>query len=178
MVTRKYIRDYKLSESVSPGGRIITESVYVGGDYYLTAPTDTQKTTKALLVCLTALSWLVFIIALLPMSRASHIFYIALPHAFSALPLALATRAVIYLHSPQPYTRERSEKIAQGLPSGSAFCAGLSGAALVGLIVTAVLTPEAMTSGDVVFGVCSALLTAASAICFSKRRLLACKKRD
>ena len=70
MVTRKYIRDYKLSESVTARGGIRTEAVYVG-KYYAFEDAALAERAARLLLPGCCLAWLLFVGALLPRSGAS-----------------------------------------------------------------------------------------------------------
>ena len=46
MVTRKYVRDYKFSETLTDKGRLKTEAVYVGAYYRLAEPEAAKKTAR------------------------------------------------------------------------------------------------------------------------------------
>ena len=97
MVTRKYIRDYKLSESVTARGGIRTEAVYVG-KYYAFEDAALAERAARLLLPGCCLAWLLFVGALLPRSGASKLMWVILPYAFSALPLGYMTDSALLLY--------------------------------------------------------------------------------
>ena len=72
MVTRRYIKDYKFSESVTARGGIRTEAVYVG-KYYRFEDADGAAKSARLLLPGSLAAWLLFIAALLPKSGASRL---------------------------------------------------------------------------------------------------------
>ena len=83
MVTRRYIKDYKFSESVTARGGIRTEAVYVG-KYYRFEDADGAAKSARLLLPGSLAAWLLFIAALLPKSGASRLMWVILPFAFSS----------------------------------------------------------------------------------------------
>ena len=96
MVTRKYIKDYKLSESVTERGGIRTEAVYVGKHFEFADEAGAKKCARPLLWGGCG-AWLLFLGALLPRTGASKLMWVILPFAFSALPLGYMTGSAILL---------------------------------------------------------------------------------
>lgn len=101
MVTRKYIKDYKLSESVTERGGIRTEAVYVGKHFEFADEAGAKKCARTLLWGGCG-AWLLFLGALLPRTGASKLMWVILPFAFSALPLGYMTGSAILLWRRQP----------------------------------------------------------------------------
>lgn len=177
MVSRKYVKDYKLSETVTDRGRIKTESIYVGGDYYLAASESAIGSLRRLFSVCALLAWCGFVAALLPVSRGSHLMYVALPHALAALPLFLMSECVWYMRAGRgPYTHERADKISRELPVRAAFTAALAAASLVGLLIALIVSPEKMLPGDIVFAVSDAVVSACGILVFTRRNMLYVKK--
>ena len=177
MVSRKYIKDYKLSESVTERGGIRTESVYVGGDYRLTASQSQVRALRTRILICTVCAWCAFLAALLPETRGSHLLYVALPHAFIALPLFLMSQCVWYLRAGRgPYTHERADKISRELPVRAAFTAGLAGVALIGLLIGLLTGPDKMLPGDLIFALGDAVIAACGVLIFTRRGQLSAKK--
>lgn len=178
MVSRKYVRDYKLSETVTERGHIRTEAVYMGGDYFLTAPLPAlKKLSRASAAGLSA-AWIGFLAALLPSTLATHTMYVILPHAFCALPLFLLTESALRLRAaPGPYTRRQAEQLEKSTPVRAAFSFALALAALVGLAVAALLPGAQPLPGDGLFAAGDAAILAGSAAIFARRALFRTEKR-
>lgn len=177
MVSRKYIKDYKLSESVTERGGIRTESVYVGGDYRLTASESIVRSLRTRFTLCAVCAWCAFLVSLLPSSRASHLIYVALPHAFVALPLFLMCQCVWYLRAGRgPYTHERADKVSKELAVRAAFTAGLAGVSLLGLLIALIVSPAQMLVGDIVFALGDAVIAVCGILVFTRRGQLSAKK--
>jgi hypothetical protein len=165
MVSRKYIKDYKLEDSLDARGRIRSKAVYIGGDYGFERPDQATAKAKWTVLGLNLIAWLLFIGALLPNSLAARTMYCVLPLAAAAFPLGLGTMGVFALMTAQePMRREQADKISQGLPIASLLSLIFSGAALLGFCAMAIFSPGQMLAGDAVFAALSAGLTAVSAL--------------
>ncbi len=178
MITRKYIGDYRLDDSLDERGKLRTRAVYVGGDYGFSAPERADKRHKWAVSWLCVACWLFFIGALLPNSLAAHCMYCILPFAACGLTLALETScAVLLLRVKEPFRREQADRLNGRLPASALWTAFLSAAALLGLGLRTLLAREPLLWGDAVFAACGALLLAASvtvrrlARCFQTRKL-------
>lgn len=158
MVTRKYIRDYKLSESVTARGGIRTEAVYVGKRYRFEDEAGAAGCAGWLLWGSCA-GWLLFLAALLPRTGASKLMWVILPFAFSALPLGFMTGSALLLRRRrgQLLIRSEADKISRRLPVCAFWLMLLSGVSALGLGVTALAEPGSVNVYDLIFGPCAAL---------------------
>lgn len=173
MVTRKYIKDYKLSESVTSRGGIRTEAVYVGKYYRFEDTAGAMKSARLLLPgCLAA--WLLFIAALLPRSGASRLMWVILPFAFSALPLGYMTDSAVHLWRRRAgkLIRSETDKISKRLPVCAFWVLVLAGVSAIALAVTAIAAPEKVNVYDLIFGPCAALIAALGGVGFARRETL------
>ena len=175
MSYRKYMNDYRIEQYVDDKGRTKSMAVYVGGDFIL-APAISVR-DKRLVPAMSVVAWIALLGALFPLTGAEHMFYIMLPFIFSTLPLFLLTGpAFLLAFEKEPMTRERADKIAGRLPRCSILTALLSGAACLGLVITAVLDRSSMLFGDILFGVLSLVVAAAALLIFIKCRELKARK--
>lgn len=183
MVTRKYIRDYKLSEEVTARGGIRTEAVYVGKHFKFEDAAGAKGCAGRLLwgccIC-----WLLFLAALLPRTGASKLMWVILPFAFSALPLGFMTASAILLRRRSgsgALIRSEADKLSKRLPVCSFWLALLSGAAALGLGVTALAAPEKVNAYDIIFGLCAAFTAVFGGYGFAVRerlRTVECGEKD
>lgn len=176
MVTRRYIKDYKFSESVTARGGIRTEAVYVG-KYYRFEDADGAAKSARLLLPGALAAWLLFIAALLPRSGASRLMWVILPFAFSALPLGYMTDSAVYLwrrRGAVRLIRSETDKIAKRLPVCAFWVLVLSGVSVIALAVTAIAAPEKVNACDLIFGPCAALIAALGGAGFARRETLRC----
>ena len=173
MVTRKYIRDYKLSESVTARGGIRTEAVYVG-KYYAFEDAALAERAARLLLLGCCLAWLLFVGALLPRSGASKLMWVILPYAFSALPLGYMTDSalLLYRRRGKRLIRSESEKLSKRLPVCAFWVLALAGVSALALGVTALVSPGSVNGYDVIFGLCAALIAALGGYGFAVRERL------
>ena len=171
MSYRKYLDDYRVEEYVDEKGRTKKRAIYVGGDYKLYPAIKTGN--KRLILALSILLWIPFVCALFLESRATQLFYTALPFIFTSVPIYLLAGASISLvWHDELMTREKADKIAVRLPMCSITVAILSAVALIGLVITALFTSQEMLRGDLIFGAMSLINAAAATLIFSKCRLI------
>lgn len=173
MTSKKYIRDYRLTENVLPNGKISSAAEYIGKQYYFTGDKRIVGRVRRLCAAALCVCWVAFFAALLPQSRASRLMYVLLPFVSAAFPLLSLTGSVWQLlRAREPLTRARAESISAGVPRRALFTAALAAAALCGFAVSAALAPEALLPGDAVFAAAALVLPAAAVfICRQKARL-------
>ena len=174
MVTRRYIKDYKLSEEVTARGGIRTEAVYVGKHFAFEDEAGARRCAGPLFWGCCA-AWLLFIGALLPKSGASRLMWVIMPYAFSALPLGFMTDSAILLRrrlDAGRYIRSEHDKLSKRLPVCAFWLMLLAGASALGLGVTALASPESVNVYDVIFGLCAAALAALGGYGFAVRERL------
>ena len=164
MVSKKYIGDYRLEDSLDARGRLRSTAVYIGGDYGFADPAQACQKARLCALWLQLSAWLLFIGALFPKSAASRAMCCVLPLAVCALPLGIGAVAVCRLLAVrEPFTRERADKISQRLPIAALLTLIFSGLAVLGFGVLAVWGGDAPGPGDVAFAICAAALAAVSA---------------
>lgn len=177
MARNKYVKDYRLLESVDERGRIRVKSEYIGRYYVFAAGEKNAAAEKKRMTALCVLGWIAFVSALLPPSAAMSAAYIALPFVFAALPLGMLTSAVLSIPAGAgPMERRTADRIENALPPRALFAAALSGAALVGQLARLAFTRDGLWPGDAVFSLAAAVLAACGAAVFSRRGKLALRQ--
>ena len=178
MISRKYLDDYRVEQVTDTKGRVRSEAVYVGGDYYLLP--QVIKGDRRLIFCLSVLIWPALIGAMVPITRAAGIMYVMLPFIFSMFPMFFVTGAAFsLLREEEVMRRESAEKIARRLPPCSFAVMALSGAAFLGVVITAVISWNGFVAWDILFTALCAAICAASAFMFIKcRKIKAVRKSN
>jgi len=167
MISKKYLKDYRLEEKIDGSGRVKTKAVYIGGDY--TVSPDFQTGKKRLLLSLSVLSGLIFTGALTPVSLAARIIYVILPFVFSALPLSfMITTAFSLFRAKGIMRREQAERIAYRLPVCTLAVLILTGVSFSGHIITAVVSWDSIPAGDIIYSMSLFVIIILSAISFIK----------
>ena len=176
MARNKYVRDYRLVENIDERGRVRTETEYIGDSYFFVRPTDAAREKKiALALC--AAGWIAFVLALTPNSAAMRTVYVALPFAFTALPLGMLTElAISTALAREPLEHYQADKLENSYPPRAMATALLPGIALIGQAVRWILGPGGMGWGDVVFTVCAAVVVCCGALAFTRRKGLDVRK--
>ena len=179
MVTRKYVKDYRLDDFLDRRGNIRSKAVYIGGDYVFAAPEQAGPSRKRTILFLHAACWLFGVGALLPASHAARTMYCVLPLAASLLPLAYESSAVyILLAAAAPFRHDQADKLSSRLPASALAAMILSATAFAGFCVSAALAWDALSWGDAVFAALCGALTAASAAIWRLARHFRTKKAD
>ena len=176
-VTRnRYVGDYRIVESIDERGRIRSDYEYIGAPYVYAEGVRTVKAARlrAAMGCL--VGWAAWVAALLPLSAAMRTLYVALPFAFDAVPLALATGIAARLfREKEPFEHRHADQLENRAPACTFFAMLLSGAALVGEGVNA-LRGMALLPGDAVFSAGAAILLACGLLCHRQWKRLRCRK--
>ncbi len=177
MVTKKYVSDYKFSESVTEKGRIKTEAVYTGRHFRL-SDAAAKKAARPMLRMLGAL-WILFVSALVPKTGAARLMYVLLPYAFIAVALGKLTQAVLTLRdADEILIRSEADRVSKQLPASAVWLAILSGVPLVGLAVTLLINKSALCGADAFFAfVCAAELLAGLCV-IRKRKVFSTEETD
>jgi len=169
MISRKYLKDYRVEDKISLGGQVRQAAVYIGKAHTL-SPSVPER-DKHLVFYLTVLSGLAYIAALIPVTYASRLIYVILPFVVSALPVFfMVGTAVALLRAKETMERKTAEMIANRLPPSSLFAAILTAASFLGLIINAAVLRPRLLTGDYIFGAFSFILFLASAAVFAKCR--------
>lgn len=158
MARRKYLKDYRIVETLNDRGGIRSDSEYIGPAYRFRDP-KAAESMKQLLPGLCILSWLGYIAALLPYSAASGIFYVSLPFLFSAIPLGMLTeRAISLLRGKTPIEHRSADRYNNWIGGASLMMALLSGISLAGELISFCIGMRDCVWGDAVFAVGSLVL--------------------
>jgi hypothetical protein len=109
---------------------------------------------------------------------AARAFYVIFPHAIVFLPLLGMSSAVYGMWTVKPpFTREQNDSISHRAPTSALLMTLLSGLAAVGFLYRFIVYPDAMLfPGDLIFGVCEAILFTASFILFRVRKRMATRE--
>lgn len=177
-MAKKYVKDYRRSDSWDAGGRLSSEYEYIGGSFYRLTDAPTAKRKSRLLAGLCVLGWLCWLLPLLFNNGAMHLFYISYPFIFCALTLwMLSMAAYTALTAPDPMKHKQSDRLTGWLPGTALATAILSGIALIGLFIALIFHLGTLNAYDWLFGSCAAVLCAASITAFSQRRFFRTEER-
>jgi len=167
VISKKYLKDYRLEEQIDSNGRIKTKAVYTGGDYTITP--GFPKGKKTLILYHSVLSALSFIVAIIPVSQAARTIYIIMPFVFTALTIYIMTATAVSLYlCKEKMKREQAERISNRLPACSLVTMILTGAALTGQAITAAVSWEVFSAGDMIFSISALVIFVATAVIFIK----------
>ena len=178
MARKRYIKDYRLVESVDDRGRIQTAYEYIGPAYgYVLGAQTVRKERRRLLVVI-ILGWLAFFGALLPDAGSMHGVYVALPFVFGALPLGIVTDIVLTaLPKAEPLRHQQADRLANRYPPAALFTAILPGISLLGALVRLLLGGD-VSRDDGAFALCAGAIIACGWYLFSRKGRLACRVLD
>ena len=150
MLSRKYLRHWRLTTRVDRRGRVRSEAEYIGEYYVFRSPPARRQRLRLLALC--ALGWLSFLAALLPRSLAAHLTWVVLPFAFCALPLGLATASALALARVQsPLRQDQADRFSRRFPAAAFALALLGGVSFVSFAVSALALSGRLLAGDAVF---------------------------
>ena len=180
MVSRKYIRDYRLESDLDGRGRWRTRAVYIGGNYGYVNPGLANRIAKRWMALYHVLCWTFFISALLPDSRALHTVYCAVPFVICGFPLMWQSFSVyVLIIAQEPFRRDQAEKISQRIPASALLAFIFSGLACAGFIVGVFYSEGSLYFGDAVFVSAAGAIAALSAILLRcSRRFVTCRLDD
>lgn len=177
MARKKYIRDYRLVETIDERGRIRSDYEYIGSDYfYVLGAASVRKDKKAVLTAV-VVGWLAFIGALIPSASGMRALYVALPFLFAAVPLGIVTDTLLSsAPAEEPLRHQQADMLENRYPPAALCAAILPAAALVGQIVRLLL--GAGNGGDLIFCLCAAVLAVCGGFAFSRRGRFLCREKD
>ena len=178
MARNRYIKDYRIVETVNERGRIRSNYEYIGAAYVFAADAKTLYRARRFALAACLIGWLAFLGALLPNSTAMRTFYVSLPFAFAALPLWLLTEdAVFAFRAKEPLEHRHADRLANRYPAAAVFTAALPAVSLIGELVT-LLRGLDLRAGDIAFTLFAALLLGCGAVSYRGRKNLLCRKAD
>ena len=177
MARKKYIRDYRLVETIDERGRIRSDYEYIGSDYVYVLGADAVRREKRTLLVLIAVGWLAFVGALLPNAAGMHALYVALPFLFAAVPLGVLTDTLLSAApKAEPLRHQQADMLEKRYPPSALWTAILSGAALLGGLVRLCIGAD-RNGGDSLFFAAAAVLTAVGIYAFSRRGRFVCREK-
>ncbi len=174
MSFRKYAGDYGLENVPGKSGKLKTVAVYKGADYVLESTQEDVRSAKPYLGGCVIIFWLAQLGALSMSTYCARCMWVSMPQAFSLLAFGFATVGVwMLLRAKNPMTREYAERMRDRFTGGSFMAMLLGGAALIGGLLAAALSPERlMLPQDVFYLILLALALAAAVFCFVRRNIL------
>lgn len=176
MAKGRYIKDYRIVESLNERGRIRLDTEYIGAPYAFVCGLEKARKSHLLCLGLCLLGWLAFLGALVPNTAGMRRLYISLPFAFSALPLGMLSSLLLSpLRLAEPLEHRVADRYENRFPVRSLVIAVLPGVSLLGEGVLW-LTGGDMLPGDGSFSLCAALLAACGLGCFGQRKRLRTRK--
>ena len=178
MARKKYIRDYRLIETVDERGRIRSDYEYIGKHYVYVLGPEAARREKRLALALCLAGWLAYIAALLPRSETMRTVYTALPLLFSAIPLGVLTDT-LFSAAPakEPLLHQQADMLANRYPPAALWTAILPGASLLGTALRRMLGGT-WIPGDLAPLLAAAVLTAEGLFLFSRRERFACRETE
>lgn len=176
MSKKRYVKDYRIVETLDERGRIHSSYEYIGKHYAFVSDARRRKRDQRVSLALCLLAWLLLIAALLPPSLAMQTAYVALPFVFVALPLGIATDILLtLLFAKEPLEHRHADKIGSRYPASLLAATLLCGFSLLGQLLRMILA-GGMTAGDWCFFVCAPLLLAVCRLLAGYRDRLAVKE--
>lgn len=168
MSRHRYVKDYRLNEYIAENGRVTSESEYIGGDYRFAAGAARAKAAANRALALCALCWAGYLALICVDGTAMRTVYVALPFAFTALPLFFLTRAALLARrSAEPLKHDVADKIGHAAPAAALWATLLPGAGFLGCLISSLAGAKGW---DALFLSVSAVMTACAAACFAIRR--------
>ena len=175
MARKKYIRDYRLVETIDERGRIRSDYEYIGSDYVYVLGADAVRREKRTLLLLIVVGWAAFLGALVPNAAGMHAVYVALPFLFAAVPLGVMTDTLLSAApKAEPLRHQQADMLENRFPPSALWTAILSGAALLGELVRLLVGAE-RTGGDALLLAGAAVLAAVGIYAYSRRGRFACR---
>ena len=175
MSRHRYVKDYRLNEYIAENGRVTSESEYIGGDYRFAAGAARAKAAANRALALCALCWAGYLALVCVDGTAMRTVYVALPFAFTALPLFLLTRAAAgALRASEPLRHDEADRLSHTLPGAALWAMMLPAASFLGCLLSSAL---GAADWDALFLALSAAMAACGAGCFFRRADFDTEKR-
>ncbi len=176
MAKGRYIKDYRIVESLNGRGGIRLDTEYIGDPYFFACGAEKAGKSRKLCLLLCLTGWLCFIGALLPNSAGMRTLYVSLPFAFSALPLGLMSSLLLStLRLKEPMEHRVADRFENRFPAQALGITLLPGVSLAGEGLGLLLGKQ-MLPGDGIFSLCAAGLFACGLALFLQRKTLRTRK--
>ena len=181
MAVNKYNKDYRLVEDFRANGKVKVTYEYIGRPWYFSCGTETVGTDKKKALLLVLVAGAAFVASLIPFSQAMHRLWVALPYAFSVLPIFLTGDLTVSMQGwKEPLEHRQADKLNNRYPAVTLAMTYLAFVSLVAdgifLIVNAV-RGGSLTTGDVVLPCCMAVILTCGARLFRLRKRFAAAEK-
>jgi hypothetical protein len=171
MLSKKYAKDYEVEYEKTPSGRLKARAVYKGRFYGFSDTGERLRKTAVYFAVLSAAAWTAFLVPLFILSSTARTSYVIIPHACLFLPLVSISSVTVSLWTAKPpLTREKSDHISRRAPKSTLFMVLFSGVASLGYLIRLFQSMNTMRLGDMIFGLCEAVLLTVSCLLFLARR--------
>lgn len=176
MAQNRYIKDYRLLETVNERGRIRTELEYIGDDYYFVRGLAAVRKDRKLVFPVCAAAWAALIGGLLPNSAGMHTLYVSLPYLFTLLALGLLTETILTaLPAKEPFEHRQADRLTNQWPPAALAAGILPCVSLLGELIR-LLIGLPMNAGDGLLCLCAAIAAGCAFFLFSRRKRFAVRK--
>ena len=175
MARNRYVRYYRLVETVDERGRFHTRTEYIGEDYaFVASAQEARRTARNGLLAAMA-GWVFYVAALLLPSVGSRTVYVSLPFILTAVPLGLSF-GILWeaLRKKLPLDARMADRLDTRYPARTLPVVILPLMSVTGEAVLLLRGSELM-QGDGVFAFCAAALAACGMFLFRKRAMLRCR---
>ena len=168
MIPKKYLKDYKVAETYDENGEAMAKVIYIAGEYAFEPPvTDSGKKKIVALAAagMTAIFISLFLISPTGIAREVHIM---IPHVLSVISMLVTTfTALALLRSEATMMRVDAEKVTKRLSPFALISAILNVAAITGVVISAVGSPDSFLFSDAVFVGLMLIMAASCATIFA-----------
>lgn len=177
-MSKKYIKDYRLNETFDERGRVHTDYEYIGGCYFYFEDAELVRMKTRLLTAICVACWILWLLPLLFNNGAMRLPFISVPFIFAALTLwMLSSTVYIALTAAEPLKHKQADRLKKWIPGTALATSILSGAALVGLLISIVFKIGSHNQFDALFAVCAALICIGGVVCFTQKKFFQTEKR-
>ncbi len=177
MVSKKYAKDYRLENTLGPGGRIVTVAVYCGEYYSFSADKRKLRRARAYIALSVIFYWVFFWLGLTYDTGSMRQLYVLIPYICGFLPAAYLTSSLYYLikYSARPpkkgFTREQRDRVYSRIAGCSLFTLILGALGAAGLLFYFVFEYSTYGGGrDIITLVAIFGMTAASVALFRAKK--------
>ena len=151
MAKNRYAKDYRLVETWDERGKVKTTYEYIGSPFRFSCTDETVEKEKKKVVVFMVTGWICYVAALLFRSQAMHALYVALPFAFTGIPLFIYTDIVFSFRKMQePLEHRHADRMNNRYPPVTLLLTVFSLYALAGEAVNLAMKRD-LFPGDMVF---------------------------
>ena len=178
MAKNKYGKDYRLIEEFTESGRVKTDYEYIGKPYGFVNSPDIVDPARRKALTLVLFAAAALIAGMVPYSGMMRHLWIALPYAFCVLPVFMLGDLVIAMQTmKEPLERRHADKVNNRYPALSLAVMYLTTIALIGAVISLIISRQKPVSGDIVFALCAAVTLICSAYLFRMRKLFCAEEK-